>query len=228
MPKRKETPEARRFVQIKTVILMSDAWRACDFSARCVFVELSARLQWASGQPEPANNGHLFISRDEWARAGFSHATADKGLRQLIQFGLIYKTRSGGIGRGCSRYALTCYSLAKNTDGLFLAGFRKDAWSKYVCSTECFTKKTRDYNLAKHKAKNEVLLPEKGDYGLKFSQEESESTIYRVKRRGGKGQNDAAGVSRTSTDDDGERADVGKRKRARTRDMDGLQLELNL
>lgn len=40
-----EKQEARRFVQIKTVILMSDAWRDCDYSARCALIELSSRLQ---------------------------------------------------------------------------------------------------------------------------------------------------------------------------------------
>ena len=63
-------PEAKRFVQIKTVVMSSDAWRDCDYSARAAYVEISARLQWASGKPDPTNNGRLWLSRDEWGKAG--------------------------------------------------------------------------------------------------------------------------------------------------------------
>ena len=112
------TPEAKRFVQIKTVVMMSDAWRDCDYSARCALLELSARLQWESGQSDPTNNGHLWLSRDEWERAGFAPATVTRATKQLIKVGILYRTKTGGISRGCSEYALTCYAMSKDTDGL--------------------------------------------------------------------------------------------------------------
>ena len=175
--------EARQFVQIKTVVTMSDAYRACDYSARCALLELCARLKWVSGQPEPINNGRLWLSRDEWAKAGFAPATVTRALQKLVKVGLIYRTRSGGIGRGCSEYALTFYAPTKDTDGLFFQGFRKNAWSGYVAEP----KKTRESNLNKARFKNDELPPEMGEKQIKFEQapviksvhQESESTSLR-------------------------------------------------
>ena len=158
-----EKPEARRFVQIKTVILMSDAWRDCDFSARSAFIELSARLQWASGQPEPVNNGRLWLSRDEWHKAGFAPATVTRATKQLIKVGLVYRSRSGGIGRGCSEYAMTCYAPTKDSAGLFFSGFRKDAWAKYVPPP----KKTRESKVNRDRFKNDELPHENGEKQIK-------------------------------------------------------------
>lgn len=155
--KRAGNPEAKRFVQIKTVVLMSDAWRDCDYSARCAFLELSARIIWASGQPEPINNGRLWLSREEWEKAGFASATVTRATKQLIRVGLLYRTRTGGINRGCSEFALTCYALAKDTSGLHCQGFRKDAWSKYEPSSQ---EKTRESKVNRHRFKNDELSPE--------------------------------------------------------------------
>ena len=180
-----EKAEAKRFVQIKTVVLMSDAWRDCEFSARCAFIELSSRLQWASGQPEPLNNGRLWLSRDEWKKADFATATVSRATKQLIKVGLLYRTRAGGIGRGCSEYALTCYPLTKDTSGLFCSGFRKDAWAKYVApAPEPEPEKTRESKVNRDRFKNDSLPPENGDYQIKsepdtrikFEHQESEST----------------------------------------------------
>lgn len=158
-----EKAEARRFVQIKSVLLMSDAWRDCDYSARCVFIELSARLQWASGQPEPINNGRLWLSREEWDKAGFAPATVTRGIKQLLKVGILYRARCGGIGRGCSEYALTCYAPTKDAEGLFFNGFRKDAWAKYVQAP----KKTRESKMNRDRFKNDELPPENSDYRIK-------------------------------------------------------------
>lgn len=172
--------EARQFVQIKTVVTMSNAYRACDYSARCALLEMCARLKWVSGQPEPINNGRLWLSREEWAKAGFAPATVTRALQKLVKVGLIYRTRSGGIGRGCSEYALTFYAPTKDTDGLFFQGFRKNAWSGYVAAP----KKTRESNLNKARFKNDELPPEIGEKQIKSEQapviksehQESEST----------------------------------------------------
>lgn len=177
-------PEARQFVQIKTVVTMSDAYRACDYSARCALLELCARLKWAAGQSDPANNGKLWLSRDEWTKAGFSSATVTRALGQLVSVGLIYRSRSGGIGRGCSEYALTFYPLTKDTDGLFFQGFRKDAWSKYTPEP----KKSRASNLNRAMFKNDELPTGNGEKGIKFKQapgikfkhQESESTSLKA------------------------------------------------
>ena len=162
----KDKTEARRFVQVKTVVMMSDAWRDCDYSARCAFLELSGRLQWASGQPEPLNNGQLWLSRSEWERAGFAPATVTRATKQLIKVGLLYRTRSGGISRGCSEYAITCYSLTKDTNGLFCGGFRKDAWAKYIAAP-AESKKCRESKVNRARFKNDSLPPENRDYRIK-------------------------------------------------------------
>jgi len=177
--------EARQFVQIKTVVTMSDAYRDCDYSTRCVLLELCARLKWVSGQPEPTNNGRLWLSRDEWTKAGFAPATVTRSLQQLVKVGLVYRTRSGGIGRGCSEYALTFYAPTKDTDGLFFQCFRKNAWSSYKAEP----KKPRESNLNRDRFKNDELPAEMGEKQIKFEQapviksehQESESTNLRVK-----------------------------------------------
>lgn len=161
-----EKAEARRFVQIKTVVLMSDAWRDCDYSTRCAFIELSSRLQWASGQPEPLNNGRLWLSREEWEKAGFAPATVTRATKQLIKVGLLYRTRAGGIGRGCSEYALTCYAPTKETNGLFFNGFKKDAWAKYVAPAS-EPRKSRESKVNRDRFKNDELPHENRDYRIK-------------------------------------------------------------
>jgi hypothetical protein len=177
--------EARQFVQIKTVVTMSDAYRDCDYSARCVLLELCARLKWVSGQPEPTNNGRLWLSREEWTKAGFAPATVTRALKQLVKVGLIYRARSGGIGRGCSEYALTFYAPTKDTDGLFFQGFRKNAWSSYKAEP----KKIRESNLNRDRFKNDELPAEMGKKQIKTEQapviksvhQEAESTNLTVK-----------------------------------------------
>lgn len=183
-PTRTEKAEARRFVQLKTVLLMSDAWRDCDYSARCAFLELSARLAWATGQSEPTNNGRLWLSRDEWLKAGFAPATVTRAVKQLIKTGLIYRARTGGIGRGCSEYAMTCYAPTKDATGLFFNGFRKNAWAQYVTPP----KKTRESKMNRARFKNDELPTENDEYRIKNEpstqiksiHQESESTNLRV------------------------------------------------
>lgn len=180
---RGENPEARRFVQVKTVVMTSDAWRDCDYSARVAYFELSARLQWVSGKSEPVNNGHLWLSRTEWEKAAFSSATVTRAIKQLIKVGLIYRTRSGGIGRGCNEFALTSYPLTKERTGLFCAGFRKDAWANYV-PPPAPEQKTRESNVNRDRFTFDELPPENGDKQIKskqapriiFKHQEAEST----------------------------------------------------
>ena len=154
-----ENPEARRFIQIKTVVKMSDAWNDCTFASRCAFVELSARMQWVAGQSEPTNNGRLWLSRAEWERAGFAPATVTRAMKQLIKVGLLYRTHLGGIGRGCSEYAITCYSLPKDTSGMFCAGFRKDAWARYVSAPD-ESQKSRQSKVDQRLFRNDALPDE--------------------------------------------------------------------
>ena len=174
------TPEAKRFVQIKTVVMNSAAWRACDYSARCVFLELSGCLQWMSGQSEPVNNGHLWLSREQWKKAGFASATVTRAIKTLIKVGLLFRTRSGGIGRGCNEFAVTCFSLTKDNDSLFCNGFVKDAWSRYVPDE----KKSQASKVNRRRFTNDSLPVENGDKEIKCEQQaqiksehqESEST----------------------------------------------------
>jgi len=178
---RPENPEAKRFVQVKTVIMMSDAWRDCDYSARCAFLELSARLQWVYGQTEPVNNGRLWLSREEWNKAGFSSATVTRSIKKLIKNGLIYRTRTGGIGRGCNEFALTCYSPTKDTSGLYFQGFRKNAWDKFVTPPP---KKNLGSKVNRRRFSNDELPPQNSKKEIKskqapainFKQQESKST----------------------------------------------------
>lgn len=181
-----ESPEARRFVQVKSVVMQSGAWRDCDYSFRCAFLELSARLQWAAGQSDPLNNGRLWLSRTEWERAGFAPATVTRATKQLIKVGLLFRIRSGGLGRGCSEYAITCYSLPKDATGMSCSGFRKDAWAKYV-SLPAESKKSRGSKMNRDRFKNDSLPLENLEKQIKseqapaiiFVHQESKSTNLR-------------------------------------------------
>lgn len=176
-------PEARRFLQIKTVVLMSDAWRDCDYSARAAYVELSASLQWVSGKSDPINNGRIWISREAWEKSGFAAATITRAMKQLIKVGLIYRTRTGGIGRGCSEYALTCFPLTRDTSGLFCKAFVKDAWAKYVAPS-AQERKNRVSKLNRNRFTSDELPRKNCDYrikseptvAIKNEHQESEST----------------------------------------------------
>ena len=165
--KHTDNPQAKRFVQIKTVVMQSAAWQSCNYSVRCVFLELSGCLRWVSGQSEPVNNGHLWLSRSQWEEAGFASATVTRAIKHLIKVGLVFRTRTGGIGRDCSEYALTCFPLTEDTDNLFCKGFVKDAWSKYVPDE----KKSQASKVNQHRFKNDSLPIENSDKEIKFEQQ---------------------------------------------------------
>ena len=85
-------------------IIDSMAWKALDWSARGLYVEMRRKLQ-------STNNGNIEATLGTLRHAGFrSAATLSKGLRALQTVGLIAMTRQGGIAVGqkvCSLYRFT-------------------------------------------------------------------------------------------------------------------------
>jgi DNA-binding HxlR family transcriptional regulator len=108
---------------IEKRVLDSEAYADLTFAARAALIELAKALP-------KGGNGHVFIARAKWAAAGFSSKTVTRALAELVSHGIIYKTKSGGIGRGCSTYALTWLPITKK-DGLYLQGFTACAWRNW-------------------------------------------------------------------------------------------------
>jgi len=91
-------------VRIYWDIVDSMAWKALDWSAVALYVEMRRKLQ-------STNNGNIEATLGTLRHSGFkSSATLAKGLRALQAVGLIAMTRQGGIAIGrkfCSLYRFT-------------------------------------------------------------------------------------------------------------------------
>ncbi len=142
-----KTSSKHPIIVIEKRVLESPSYAALSFAARAALVELAKALT-------KGGNGHIFISRDQWERAGFCAKTVTRCIGELIGHGFVYRTRTGGIGRGCSTYALTWLSITRK-EGLFLQGFKPCAWRDFAPEPQ----KTRGTNLPHVRCKN-VQLPQ--------------------------------------------------------------------
>jgi len=124
-------------------ILDSPAYADLTFSAQALLV-LLARQVTATG-----NNGHLQASFKWCSQRGFgSEHTLRSAIAELIAHGLIYRTRSHGANGAWARYALTWIPISKDREGLFLTGFKSDAW--------------RDWQPSEKKSSRQKLLDQSG------------------------------------------------------------------
>ena len=74
------------------------------------------------------NNGHLQASFAWCKKRGFgSEHTLRDAIADLIAHGFIYRTRSHGANKAWAKYAV-CWLSIKNSESLFLAGFKLYAW----------------------------------------------------------------------------------------------------
>lgn len=97
------------------------------------------------------NNGHLQATWSFCRRKGFGgENTLREAIRELMAYGLIYRTRSRGANKVPALYALTWLPI-KNSKSLYLDGFLKDAWKLW-----------EEKN---HPSKNDVLKPQFLSFG---------------------------------------------------------------
>ena len=77
------------------------------------------------------NNGHLQATWKYGKKKGIgSENTLRDGIKELIERGLIYRTRSRGANKVPALYAVTWLTITKK-EGLYLHGFNKDGWKAW-------------------------------------------------------------------------------------------------
>ena len=79
---------------IEKRVMDSEAYADLTFAARSVLDQLSKACR-------KEGNGHIFLARRGWKECGFSDRTVTRSLVELEEHGFVFKTRTGGIGRGC-------------------------------------------------------------------------------------------------------------------------------
>ncbi|RYF54456.1 MAG: hypothetical protein EOO27_23660 [Comamonadaceae bacterium] len=108
----------------------SPAWRALDWSARSLYVEMRFKLQ-------ATNNGNIEATIATLRDAGFkSSSTLAKGLRSLQAVGLIAKTRQGGIAMGrrkdCNLFRFTDEQVFEHPKLAIAKTPATNDWKKFV------------------------------------------------------------------------------------------------
>lgn len=102
-----------------------------DLNGEAVRTLLIAARQWNG-----SNNGHIQLTFTYCSKHGIgSQHTLKNAIASLIGHGFIYRTRSRGTENGrntWARYALTWESISKERTGLFLDGFRSNAWTEWA------------------------------------------------------------------------------------------------
>lgn len=103
--------------------------RVIDSTAYADLAHSSCRLlTLMARQLTRDNNGHLQATF-AWCKSrgiGSEHTLRD-AIADLIAHGFLYRTRSHGANKAWARYAFTWLPIKKH-DGLFLAGFKANAW----------------------------------------------------------------------------------------------------
>lgn len=117
-------------------------------------------------QLDGTNNGQLHAAFSWCSVRGFgSHHTLRDALAELIAHGFVYRTRSSGANQVWAKYALTWLPIGKQREGLFLDGFKPDAWKEWEppatgAKTATYQKKSRGQKLPQNRGKNCHTLPE--------------------------------------------------------------------
>lgn len=116
-------PYEGSYTPLPHAVLDSRAFLGASDRAKALLIELMR-------QHNTRNNGHLHLAIG-WlkGRGWTSNDQIQKGKTELIQRGLIIKTRCGGLGIGPDRYALTWLAIS-NFVGLDLTArqYHRGAW----------------------------------------------------------------------------------------------------
>ncbi len=109
------------YASIEHRIIDSPAYADLRFSSQALLLILAR-------QYNGSNNGHLQATYSYCRRYGMnSERTLANAVAELVQHGLIYRTRSHGANRQWAKYAVTWHPI-KIREGLFLDGYKPDAW----------------------------------------------------------------------------------------------------
>lgn len=138
---------AHPYAAIEHRVIDSHAYADLTFSARSLLTLITRQLS-------KDNNGHLQATFTYMERYGFSVNTLSRATHELITHGFIYKTKSGGFHQGAAQFAVTWLTV-KNTDGIFMQGFRPCAWREWQPSE----KKSRPPKVRKYSLKNGERTP---------------------------------------------------------------------
>lgn len=123
-------------------VIDSEAYADLTFSARSLLVLITRQLS-------RDNNGHLQAAYIYASRFGFAKNTLSRALHELIEHGIIFRTRSGGYQQGAAQFAVTWLPI-KHREGLCLQGFSPCAWRDWKPTQ----KKRRAPKLTHHRRKN--------------------------------------------------------------------------
>lgn len=123
--KSKGRRESGRFVALPIAVLESPAWENCGPWACKLTIALAAQF---SGR----NNGNLCAALSIMQSAGFrSSQTLARALAEAEHYGLIERTRQGGLGR-CSLFALSWQALDEGPHGLASTSLPSGSWKVAV------------------------------------------------------------------------------------------------
>lgn len=143
-----KTTTKHQYAAIEHRVIDSPAYADLTFSARALLMLLARQLT-------KDNNGHLQATYKYMRRYGFnSPHTLSRAIAELIAHGMIYRARSGGYQQGAALYAVTWLTI-RNSDGLFLNGFKPCAWRDWVPAE----KKSRPPKMQQTHCKNGIRTP---------------------------------------------------------------------
>jgi hypothetical protein len=111
------------FSAIPHVVLDSSAYMGASHPARSLLLELARQI---NGR----NNGHLQLTSSWLRKRGWrSVDVIDRAKKELINRGLVVRTRAGGLNSGPDQWAVTWLHIS-NYVGLDLRApeFRRSAW----------------------------------------------------------------------------------------------------
>jgi len=126
MSKKKKPIESvsRSYTPLVHAVLDSVAYKGASYTAKALLNEVMR-------QHTGSNNGHLQLST-KWlyTRGWKSAGTIQKAKKELIERGLIVKTRQGGLNAGADQFALTWVDIS-NFIGLDIRrmDYHKGAWT---------------------------------------------------------------------------------------------------
>jgi hypothetical protein len=126
MAKKKKPTESVNgsYTAVPHAVLDSAAFKGSSYTAKALLFEV---IRQHSG----GNNGHLQLyTKWLYKRCWKSAGTIQKAKEELIERGLIVKTRSGGLNFGADRFALTWLDIS-NFVGLDIRPreYHKGAWT---------------------------------------------------------------------------------------------------
>lgn len=104
-------PTTERYYRVPVSVYGSFAFRSLSFKAQALFHHMLTQINGG-------NNGNISATLSMMKHHGWaSSATLSSAIKELIEHGLIKKTRQGGMGamKQCSLYAFTHLPVAENT-----------------------------------------------------------------------------------------------------------------